>query len=500
MFNLSHLISSVFVLLCFSLFGQISHSEPKPKSKVNEEYPSTLAGRSVLKLPGKYNYPIINENFEVDLSSTTDVLNTRWIVYSDRDRNITYKKAGDSDIKTEISFLDEFYVLEEEGDFLRIVKDDNIRQFTLSKSAVDYGWIHKDNLLLWRRCLTTRKGRIDQKAMILNTLAHLLTPNAEDEPNIVRFKRGPSQSSDKSGIESNLFQFFFVYKVTEEFVLLGKEIRIPTSQQDRYQAMVGWAPKIRLTFWNSRVALEPNWEIAAVAERKRTGFRAKIFLNDHYAKDYKNRKKVEAKNVYWDADPLSTERLIGEWRRFPVLGIVQNDPSIMEVGVLLEKYNEPVESLFFIKAATTLNIKDLKYPLFKKILLLSMEDLVLFKDVITKLADATNSAQQRQLLQETWLQLLKIYLGGDEEIKYLTLEQINEKVIVLPVATPFLKQVRLSDIVDEKRFTEEKLLVFFGSIIESERKLNQILEDSDYPYSFSANGTRYLWIAEDLLP
>ena len=293
------------------------------------------AGDRILKLPQKYLLPVVKDDLQMDLKPTSETVSYRWIVYSDRDNNKTFTTPGGKREQKVISFLEEFFVADEQGLYLRIIRDPGIRSFTMSEQAEDFGWINKENLLLWQRTLVAPNGSVAHKGMILNTIAHLTERGNDDKPNIVEFKKGPKANAGKSGQQSNLFQFFFIYKSSGNSVLLGRDIRIPRSTRDKRQVMVGWAPKSRMTLWNNRVALEPNWEKAAVAERKKgPNLKAKFFQSDTVSRRYKNREVVLSNEIFWDNDPLKTERFIGEMRRLPVLDISKSDPDIVAAGVM----------------------------------------------------------------------------------------------------------------------------------------------------------------------
>lgn len=287
-----------------------------------------------LEKPAKYTEPFD----EQDLASAKEILPYQvWRVFSDRENNVTYKDPGSTVVKMRLAFFDEFYAVQEyeteaKEQYIRLVKDPNMDGLKLSPNARDYGWIKKENMLLWEQCLVTKEGKINRKAMILNTIEHLKNL-ASGEANLVEFRRGPSSDAEKTGETSRLFQFFFIYKTTSTFVLLGKEERVPADEASRKQIIVGWAPKERLTFWDHRIAVEPNWDEAAVAERK-TGHRAIFLKNVPAAIQYKKGKPMLIQDIIWNGDPLN-KRPIGEWRRFPRLGIWEKD-SIITAGVMGE--------------------------------------------------------------------------------------------------------------------------------------------------------------------
>ncbi len=309
-------------------------------------YFSSLSGENVigkipLTIPVKYQIPITSDDMKIDLSIVPDSerMTSIWEVFSDRENNPTYfSDSTDNQFKT-LKFLDSYFVVEEKGDFVHLVKDENFIRNVFSNSAKDFGWIKKKNLLLWNHDLVTKQGRINRKAMILNTVEQLKAENKNDKPDIVAFKQGPGASAKLTGEESQLFQFFYIYKVSEDgkSVLLGKNSFFGTTTVKK--VIKGWVPRSRSIFWFNRLAIEPNWESEAVTERK-NGQKATFFADKGSAELFKNNIDIASDKIIWNNDPVSTKRLIGEWRRFPVLRSDEIDKDIISTGVMGDIYTK----------------------------------------------------------------------------------------------------------------------------------------------------------------
>lgn len=300
----------------------------------NSVYPNDLP-QTVLEKPKKYIMPYNRR----DLYYPTNEVqrNQVWVVYSDRENNKTYKTPNGIEEYGSLSFLEQFYVAEEQDEYVRLVRDFNNAGITLSSDPIDFGWIKKDKLLLWSHCLVTipEKGKINKKAMVLNKIEDIESLTKEGQPNIVKFYKAPSTDSPLSGKDSKLYQIFYIYKQENNMVLLGKEERIDDDNENmRRHIIVGWAPLNRLTPWDHRIALEPNWNPDAVEER-RNGKKAKFFIDIANAKKYKEGETIDSKNIFWDSDPLG-ERHIGEWRRFPYLRTSSTDPDVIIAGIMGE--------------------------------------------------------------------------------------------------------------------------------------------------------------------
>lgn len=303
-------------------------------------FAENVVGKMPLNQPLKYQMPEANDDLLIDISpvKVEERMNIPWEAYSDRDENITYlTNTADKKFKT-IKYLDNFFVYEENGEMVHIIKDDKFNKTVFSESSEDFGWINKSKLLLWNHDLVTEKGKINRKAMILNTVEQLKGEHNNDTPDIVKFRKGPESAAHFTGEESQLFQFFYIYKISEDgkSVLLGKNSFFgPTTVKN---VMKGWVPRSRAIFWFNRLAVEPNWEDAAVTQRK-NGSKVTFFAHQPAAFDFKAG-TTNDKEVIWNNDPLSTERLIGEWRRFPVLRADEKDKAIITTGVMGDIYTK----------------------------------------------------------------------------------------------------------------------------------------------------------------
>ncbi len=299
----------------------------------------TITGRTVLNRPMKYNLPKSNDKLEIDISPVADKdrMSVVWEVYSDRDNNETYATSKMKKSFKTLKFLDDLFVIEEQGELLHIVKDPGFERDVCSSLSEDMGWINKKNLLLWNHDLVTERGKINRKAMILNTVEQLRSESEDDQPDIVRFRRGPGLKANKTGELSQLFQFFYIYKISEDgrSVLLGKNSFFGQTSVKRI--IKGWVPRSRSILWFNRIAIEPNWEPASVIERM-DGKKVTFFSDKNNTEFFKAGIPIDPIKIIWNNDPLSKQRLIGEWRRFPVLRKDDRDGDILTTGVMGDIY------------------------------------------------------------------------------------------------------------------------------------------------------------------
>lgn len=286
-------------------------------------------GVKVMELPSKYKMPI--EYTELT-PATEFVEGTTWQVYAIAENTQTYNDHLAKEPFRTVAFLEPFFVTEDSTYCLKLYKDPNLNMDgTLSAEAEFYGWVPKADLLLWNRALVTAKGNIDKKAMILNTVNSIEKAKRGDNNTMVTFCTGPSLKSN-SGKTSNLFQVFYVFKLLDNAVLLGKVNRI--SDKDFVKDdIVGWVSVDKVNFWDHRIAIEPNFEENAVAERKAAGVKSLIFNARGQAQSFSKKQDYDASTILWDADPYD-DRNIGDWRRFPLLK--RYSDGILRIGVMGE--------------------------------------------------------------------------------------------------------------------------------------------------------------------
>lgn len=289
----------------------------------------------VLYRPAKYVKPID----ETDLKVSSERASSYWRVYSDRSDNVTYNSPEDttnSNFNKRLYFLDVFYVIDERDEYIRILKDPNFdsRNNRLSGQKINYGWIHKSKVILWDHCLVT-ENQVSRKTMVVNTIEHLGDPTQED-PDYLYFRNRPSSDNyERTGRSSHLFEFYFVMKTekvenTIWVLVADKESFILDNVED---VIWGWAPQSRLTPWDNRVAIEPNWDPDAVIERRKTNKIARLFTDDAAAKKYQQGVIPNENKILWENDLLG-DRPLGYLRRFPILTRGKKDDEIIQVGAL----------------------------------------------------------------------------------------------------------------------------------------------------------------------
>ena len=300
----------VVIVLIFSFLYKELYSQVLPKK--------------VLLKPKKYEKPKENiTTIETELSTI------RWTVFSDRSNNISYTEQDSGIKKSSLNFMEAFYVLEERNNYLWLIQPEFVDgNGKLIKNAKDYGWIHKEKMLLWTNCLLTDNCSLDKKAMILNTI-DAFKEKIEDVE-FAKFYFDPLLQN-ATGHKSSVYKIYFVYKTSKNSVLLGRKSKFNSTIPEN--EIIGWIKKSRITPWDHRLAIEPNWNSKAVSERKSKNVRLRFFRDNKAAAEYfTTGDTLNTTSLLWKEIPYNSERKIGYFPRFPILS--DDNKNIIKVGII----------------------------------------------------------------------------------------------------------------------------------------------------------------------
>ncbi len=292
---------------------------------------SAYAQNEIIFRPLKYDRPHRN----IDIRPVTDRERdhvTPWLVVGVNENVTTTITPGGGQRKNSLRFGEYFFVTAEEGRYLRIARDTRRSDFNLSGYAEDYGWVHKDDVLMWDQALIDPETNIALKGMILNTL-RALDGTRTDYTSIKAYK--DPELRIPADYEAKLFEIFYIYRYSQNgnAVLLGRRPFFSEMQlrgERTYGGLVGWVDLDRVLEWDHRVAVEPNYDDMAVKERFSSNIRATVLnqslrgSEDLCALSFMQGKLDLDCEVVWDDDIFDErgnfERKPGYWRRFPVIG------------------------------------------------------------------------------------------------------------------------------------------------------------------------------------
>lgn len=188
------------------------------------------------KTPREYS---MNYCGEPVLAPRNEFSQESWIVFSDRDDNISYRNPGGKVKFKEIDFLQPFFVIKEKGDYLCLVKydpaivEDNIFQGKIKdrKKAQYYGWMHKSRLLLTKQSVTDiATGFKNKQVSIITDTTSMLEPQLYFINDSVRVFKNPNLSVNNGYIP--LYEILYTLKLSqdrEKVLIARKTILSPDS-------------------------------------------------------------------------------------------------------------------------------------------------------------------------------------------------------------------------------------------------------------------------------
>ncbi len=288
-----------------------------------------------LELPQAFNKPIFNDAYH--LSPIKPVVpSVPWTVICDRSEpelTQTYSKPDVNSQKLRnVEWLETYSVVEEEKEWVRLAKGRRKQGVEFYDGTVqDFGWIMKKNLLLWTSSLRDSKSGIHLKAFLLNKAKELKDIMKLKNKDVANIYKGPETVTTIG--EKQIYEFYFVLKSENDRYLLCKN---ETTGEAMTDEIVGWVEKRRLTEWNTRMSLEPNFDAGAFKERAANkNLICMGFADQQSANSYVETGVIDNENMIWNNDPvrLSPEQLAkenprrfkGAVIRFPLL--TNNDKS-----------------------------------------------------------------------------------------------------------------------------------------------------------------------------
>ena len=451
--------------------------------------PHTLkAQKKVLDCPREAVYPIEGKSI-TDIEDRTP--GWKWIVFSDRSNNPTYKRPYKSSVKKRLQFLEWFYVIGYEGDYLHLVKDPNISDYgELSDSYEDYGWIKMQNLLLSATCWHTKSGS-NQKVILVRP------PNSNRQP---IFSKHPSYS-ERITYKGHLYHTLFLYKKTSTAVLVGNIPKRIRSYQSA-EAIFGWIPIEQTTIWN--IAIEPNCKTEAVEEHLHKNTTTQVFATKEDALRYQQ----GAKNIkpVWEDIP-SPNRWPGELPRFIVLDTLDD---VLKIGIhtsTLTGNHTPSSPFFkhiplYTIAYTSITVKGFTNPIFKPCLLLDRRELGSLLYRLRGISEMMHSYPLHEAMYNSWYDVIRTHIGttlSKEDFEKMTFEEINEKVFGVRETHLSIKGKKVSDI-NTKNINYISINQFWSAVERKNDDLYAIFTRNNYQYGFQFSGTNHYWIYTDFLP
>ncbi|MEO1450016.1 MAG: VWA domain-containing protein, partial [Bacteroidota bacterium] len=156
---------------------------------------------------------------------------------------------------------------------------------------------------------------------------------------------------------------------------------------------------------------------------------------------------------------------------------------------------------FYMEGYTSFMVDGQPNPYFKSVLFMTRTELADMVNAFDELIDAVRAGEQREKMQEVWIELLRSHLGDIDRVELLdmSMEDINDRVFGLPKTSDFLAKIKLKHISDKAVLPPEEFQTYVVRIRDKRDELKRIFNGT-YPYSFQSNDKTYYWIDEDALP
>ena len=198
------------------------------------------------KIPREYSLNYCGENVK---GPNTDYNKEAWIAFSSKEGNYTLQNPGGVVKYKKTKFMEPFFVIKEQGEYLRLVKYDpqlNGNDLTSTKiknrdNAQYYGWMNKADLLLSRQSVTDIATGFKTKSLsiISDTMAITHANLFIKNDSVQTFK------DDKLSVEGNkipLHELIYTVKYSDDRkkkLMSRKAIINPDSVDNE---VLGWVP------------------------------------------------------------------------------------------------------------------------------------------------------------------------------------------------------------------------------------------------------------------
>ncbi len=347
--------SKSFILFVFWCLAQLGNAQVVKETK----------GLYVLQYPSAFYAPGGDLKPEKAISEFSGPC-TQWVVFSDRDNNSTYTDATGATAYKKMRFLEVFFVIAQKDEYLHIVKypanpggavDFSTNQ--IRKELEDYGWIKRENLLLWKSALVDDKNFLPLRGLLIDPVYNSKKTTLPG----FKFFSSPDYKSPLVPSEP-LSDFFYVFKRENESCLIGNYSKIDNPETVGIN-ILGWVNQSYVQYWGTRIALELNSDKDALKERRANKISSCLLANGDEASLFKNSGSIQTDFHCGHQDVCNSIKYPG-YNRFPLLEKKVNEQmklAVMtdiygdnpEIKMTLEEMNE-VESNFNVALTSFRNL------------------------------------------------------------------------------------------------------------------------------------------------
>lgn len=178
-----------------------------------------------------------------------------WIVYSDRDDNITYTEPGGSQKYKSLSLNERVRIAQIRDSYALVYTEPqaDIAYPMISQYAECKGWVPMKNLLLWHSCPANKAGIYNKALLCVN-----LDQNSSSS--LGRLYKNPKNRNKYETLTTDM-RFYFVMKREGNLALLAVTHSLDGRSD---QILTGWVDVQSYVAWNQRSCIEPTWNIKDV--------------------------------------------------------------------------------------------------------------------------------------------------------------------------------------------------------------------------------------------
>lgn len=433
-------------------------------------YAQGLPGKTVKYFPSKYILPSPDTEIKIKRKDTI-ITGMPWMIFSDKIGNYSFDNTSDRRPFKKLDFLEAFYVMEDKGKYIHIVKDEYLLNGVLSDSAKDYGWVSISDMLLWYNSLVDPLSNKKLKGIFKNKESYW------------------SNSLDNQIITSS--SLVYIFKLTDSYGLVGYDYQINHTVKG-YEENFGWVPLDQIMIWKENLALKPNGDDFAINERRLLSKPVRLFKEPVSALSYFNCNSFKEQDVIWDDNPLLT----GNYPQnifFPVINRQGPVYNVTYYGNMM--LNESIQTGYMAEKSSCT-----KNPFLIKVVL--MTDLELTSAINNLKEITTNDAYDRSILIDKIINLIN--KSSQEE---LTDEQCRQKrlyevfnLLFNSYSSTSMAKITVSDINNNIILSDIQFKEFIDDLSEKTNTLLDILNDNLAVQSFRTAGQKYYWIPEEFLP
>lgn len=230
-----------------------------------------------------------------------------WIVFSDRDNNVTYTAPGGSVRHSVLGLNDRLRIAQITNGYALVYVEpvEDIAYPKISQYAECKGWISVNNLLLWHSCPANEAG-IYNKALLCVNL------DRQSDANLGKVFSNPDNRKVFESLETNM-HFYYVMKRKGDLALIASTHTLDGTSD---KVLLGWVSEQSYVAWNQRSCLEPTWDKDAVEYFANNGIKVNIY------KDMSQRQRATTLNFKTSAGGERDRyfyRMHPDFLRFPLL-------------------------------------------------------------------------------------------------------------------------------------------------------------------------------------